>query len=318
MNAGYSVVIVDNLINSHPAVLERMRQLCNGELTFVQADVRDRTALDRIFLQHDIESVVHFAGLKSVAESVAQPLLYADNNVSGTVSLLQAMARADVRKIVFSSSATVYGDADTMPISESAPLHASNPYGRSKLVCEELLRDLQNSDSRWQIAILRYFNPVGAHPSGMIGESSKDTPSNLMPYITQVATGQREVLNIFGHDYPTPDGTGVRDYIHVMDLARGHLAALNWLEQSSQPLTVNLGTGHGVSVQQLADTFAQVSGRPIARRYTARRPGDVAVCYADTTFAVDALGWRAELSVAQMCEDAWRWQSMNPNGYAGM
>jgi UDP-glucose 4-epimerase len=316
MGAGHEVVIIDSLCNSHSGVLDRLRRLGSNAFEFVQADVRDGPALDRVFAQHAIGSVIHFAGLKAVGESVAQPLRYFDNNVSGTLSLLQAMDRAQVRRLVFSSSATVYGDPEEVPIPETAPLRVTNPYGHTKLVCEGILRDLQRADPHWVIAILRYFNPVGAHPSGLIGEAPNGTPNNLMPYVAQVAGGLRDQLSIFGNDYPTPDGTGVRDYIHVMDLARGHLAALDRLAPSPQPLTVNLGTGSGISVKQLVDTFARVVGRPVAHRYVARRVGDIAACYADTTLARSTLGWQAEHDIVRMCEDAWRWQSMNPNGYA--
>jgi UDP-glucose 4-epimerase len=315
MEAGHRVVIVDNLSNSSVRVLERLRQLCGDAFEFVQADVRDGAALDGVFVRHSVASVIHFAGLKAVGESVAQPLRYFDNNVGGTVSLLQAMERANLRRLVFSSSATVYGEPQQVPIPETAPLSATNPYGRTKLVCEDMLRDLLAADPRWQVAILRYFNPVGAHASGLIGEAPSGAPNNLMPYITQVAVGQREFLSVFGNDYPTPDGTGVRDYIHVMDLARGHLAALEYLARGQRSITVNLGTGSGVSVQQLVDTFARVTGRPIAHRYVARRPGDVAACWADTTLARTLLGWQAEHDLVRMCEDAWRWQAMNPAGY---
>lgn len=317
MQAGHRVVLVDNLCNSSARVLERLRRLCGNAFEFVQADVRDGAALDSLFARHAIASVIHFAGLKAVGESVAQPLRYFENNVGGTISLLQAMERAGVRRLVFSSSATVYGDPASVPIPETAPLTATNPYGRTKLVCEDLLRELQRADARWQVAILRYFNPVGAHESGLIGEAPSGVPNNLMPYITQVAVGQREYLSIFGNDWPTPDGTGVRDYIHVMDLARGHLAALRYIEREGRSLTVNLGTGAGVSVQQLVDTFARVTGRPIAHRHVARRPGDIAACWADTTLARTLLGWQTEHGIARMCEDAWRWQAMNPRGYAG-
>ncbi|VTU34008.1 UDP-glucose 4-epimerase [Variovorax sp. SRS16] len=315
MEAGHKVVILDNLCNSDARVLDRLRRLAGNAFEFEQGDVRDAALLDRVLAQHAVNSVIHFAGLKAVGESVAQPLRYFDNNVGGTFSLLQAMERADVRHMVFSSSATVYGDPEQVPIPETAPLKATNPYGRTKLVCEDMLRDLQRADPRWKIAMLRYFNPVGAHPSGLIGEAPSGAPNNLMPYIAQVAVGQRDCLNIFGDDYPTPDGTGVRDYIHVMDLARGHLAALEQLAKRQQSITVNLGTGAGVSVKQLVETFARVTGRPIAHRYVARRAGDVAVCYADTTLARATLGWQAEHDIARMCEDAWRWQSMNPTGY---
>jgi UDP-glucose 4-epimerase len=296
-------------------VLERIEKLANPNFRFVQADVRDGAALDRLFAEQPIDGVIHFAGLKAVGESVSQPVRYFDNNVGSTLTLLQAMDRADVRRIVFSSSATVYGDPEQVPITEGSRLQVTNPYGRTKLMCEDILRDLQVSDPRWQVAVLRYFNPVGAHESGTIGEHPNGIPNNLMPFITQVAVGQREFLSIFGRDYPTPDGTGVRDYIHVVDLAQGHLAALNYLQNQQASITVNLGTGRGVSVQELADTFARVTGVPVPYRFVDRRPGDVAACYADTTLAREALGWQAQLGVERMCQDAWRWQSQNPKGY---
>jgi UDP-glucose 4-epimerase len=315
LNAGHQVVIVDNLCNSSAKVLDRIEALAGKNFSFVQADVRDGAALDRIFAEHRIDGVIHFAGLKAVGESVAQPLRYFDNNVGSTLALLQAMDSANVRRIVFSSSATVYGDPDQVPINESSRLQVTNPYGRTKLICEDILRDLQQADPRWQVAILRYFNPVGAHISGTIGENPSGTPNNLMPFITQVAVGQREFLSIFGKDYPTPDGTGVRDYIHVVDLAQGHLAALNYLQNQQASITVNLGTGRGVSVKELADTFARVTGVPVPYRFVDRRPGDVATCYADTRLAQETLGWQAQLGVERMCQDAWRWQSNNPKGY---
>jgi UDP-glucose 4-epimerase len=315
MRAGQEVVIADNLVNSSIQVLDRLDKLCGPRFSFVQTDVRDGAALDSIFAQHAIEAVIHFAGLKAVGESVAQPVRYFDNNIGSTLSLLQSMERAGVRRIVFSSSATVYGDPETVPIAESSRLQVTNPYGRTKLICEDILRDLQQADARWQVAILRYFNPVGAHDSGLIGEQPHGTPNNLMPFITQVAVGKREFLSIFGKDYPTPDGTGVRDYIHVVDLARGHLAALNYLREEQASITVNLGTGRGVSVKELADTFACVTGVAVPYRFADRRPGDVASCYADTTLAYEALGWRAQLGVERMCLDAWRWQSSNPEGF---
>ena len=318
--AGVPIVILDNLCNSSPKVLDRLARLGVTPLEFVQADIRDAQALDDLFARHAFEGVVHFAGLKAVGESVAQPLRYLDNNVSGTLSLLQAMERAQVRRVVFSSSATVYGDPAVVPIAESAPLTATNPYGRSKLMCEDALRELHSADPRWRIAILRYFNPVGAHQSGLLGEAPNGIPNNLMPYITQVALGQRDALQIFGNDYATPDGTGVRDYLHVMDLAQGHLAALKALKalgasDTPQLLTVNLGTGQGVSVQQMVDTFARVNGVPIAHRVVARRPGDVAQCLADPSLAKALLNWQTELGLERMCADAWRWQSMNPQGF---
>ena len=312
--AGQPVVILDNLCNSNPKVLDRLARLGVRPLEFVQADIRDAQALDAVFARHTFAGVVHFAGLKAVGESVAQPLRYLDNNVSGTLSLLQAMDRVNVRRIVFSSSATVYGDPAVVPIPETAPLTATNPYGRSKLMCEDALRELHAADPRWHIAILRYFNPVGAHESGLLGEAPNGIPNNLMPYITQVALGQRDALQIFGNDYPTPDGTGVRDYLHVMDLAQGHLAALQALD-TPKLLTVNLGTGQGVSVQQMVDTFAHVNGVPIAHRVVARRPGDVAQCLADPSQAKALLKWHTQLGLERMCADAWRWQSMNPQGF---
>jgi len=315
LEAGHEVLIVDNLSNSSAKVLPRLEQLSGQVIPFVQADVRDGAALDRIFAEHRIDGVIHFAGLKAVGESVAQPLRYFDNNVGSTLALLQAMDRANVRRIVFSSSATVYGDPEQVPITESSRLQVTNPYGRTKLMCEDILRDLLVSDPRWQVAILRYFNPVGAHISGTIGEHPNGIPNNLMPFITQVAVGQREFLSIFGQDYPTPDGTGVRDYIHVVDLAQGHLAALNYLQDQQASITVNLGTGRGVSVKELADTFARVTGVPVPYRFVDRRPGDVAACYADTRLAQETLGWQAQLGVERMCQDAWRWQSNNPKGY---
>ena len=315
LNAGHQVLIVDNLCNSSIAVLERIEKLANPNFRFVQADARDGAALDRLFAEQPIDGVIHFAGLKAVGESVSQPVRYFDNNVGSTLALLQAMDRAGVRRIVFSSSATVYGDPEQVPITEGSRLQVTNPYGRTKLMCEDILRDLQVSDPRWQVAVLRYFNPVGAHISGAIGEHPSGIPNNLMPFITQVAVGQREFLSIFGRDYPTPDGTGVRHYIHLVDLAQGHLAALNYLQKRQTSITVNLGTGRGVSVQELADTFARVTGVPVPYRFVDRRPGDVAACYADTTLAREALGWQAQLGVERMCQDAWRWQSQNPKGY---
>jgi UDP-glucose 4-epimerase len=315
IKAGHQVLIVDNLCNSSAKVLDRIEALAGKHFSFVRADVRDGTALDRIFAEYRIDGVIHFAGLKAVGESVAQPLRYFDNNVGSTLALLHAMDSANVRRIVFSSSATVYGDPDQVPINESSRLQVTNPYGRTKLMCEDILRDLQQADPRWQVAILRYFNPVGAHISGTIGENPSGTPNNLMPFITQVAVGQREFLSIFGKDYPTPDGTGVRDYIHVVDLAQGHLAALNYLQNQQASITVNLGTGRGVSVKELADTFARVTGVPVPYRFVDRRPGDVATCYADTRLAQETLGWQAQLGVERMCQDAWRWQSNNPKGY---
>ena len=319
MNAGHHLVIVDNLCNSSIKVLDRIQNLAGPNFTFIQEDMRNSAALDSIFKEHAIEGVVHFAGLKAVGESVAQPLRYFDNNVGSTLTLLQAMDRAQVRRIVFSSSATVYGDPAQVPVKEDSQLQVASPYARTKLMCEDILRDLQASTPSqpklWQVAILRYFNPVGAHISGTIGEHPNGIPNNLMPFITQVAVGKREFLSIFGNDYPTPDGTGVRDYIHVVDLAQGHLAALNYLKNKQQSITVNLGTGKGVSVKEMADTFAKVNGVPLPYKFVDRRPGDVPEYYADTTLAEQELGWKAQLDVARMCQDSWRWQSQNPNGY---
>ena len=312
--AGYSFVILDNLSNSSSKVLDRLARLNASPLAFVNADVRDAQTLDKLFGEYKFNGVIHFAGLKAVGESVAQPLRYFDNNVNGTLQLLQAMQRATVQKIVFSSSATVYGDPASVPIQESAPLTSTNPYGRSKLLCEDILRELFQADANWQIALLRYFNPVGAHISGLLGEAPNGVPNNLMPYVTQVASGQREFLQICGNDYDTPDGTGVRDYLHVMDLAQGHVAALRALD-APKLLTVNLGTGQGVSVKQLVDAFARVNGVPIAHRYVARRAGDIAQCFADPTQAQQLLNWKAQLGLDRMCADAWRWQSMNPQGF---
>ena len=312
--AGQPVVILDNLCNSSPKVLDRLAKLGASPIEFVQADIRDTVALDALFARHSFAGVIHFAGLKAVGESVAQPLRYLENNVSGTINLLQAMNRAHVRRIVFSSSATVYGDPVSVPIPETAALTATNPYGRTKLMCEDALRELHVADPRWSIAILRYFNPVGAHESGLLGESPNGIPNNLMPYITQVALGQRPHLQIFGNDYDTPDGTGVRDYLHVCDLADGHLAALRALSEPKL-LTVNLGTGQGVSVQAMVDTFARVNNVPIPHQVVARRPGDVAQCLADPRQAQALLNWQTKLDLDRMCIDAWRWQSMNPQGF---
>lgn len=312
--AGQPVVILDNLCNSSPKVLDRLARLGASPIEFVQADIRDSAALDGLFARYNFAGVIHFAGLKAVGESVAQPLRYLENNVSGTINLLQAMDRANVRRIVFSSSATVYGDPASVPIPETAALTATNPYGRTKLMCEDALRELHAADPRWSIAILRYFNPVGAHESGLLGEAPNGIPNNLMPYITQVALGQREHLQIFGNDYDTPDGTGVRDYLHVSDLAAGHLAALRALNEPKL-LTVNLGTGRGVSVQDMVDTFARVNGVPIPHKVVPRRPGDVAVTLADPRQAKTQLNWEAKHDLARMCADAWRWQSMNPQGF---
>jgi UDP-glucose 4-epimerase len=316
LQAGFDVVALDNLANSSRESLARVGQITGRAPIWVQADVRDQTALDALLQEHTIDAVIHFAGLKAVGESVAQPLAYFDNNVSGTVTLLQALTKAGVRQFVFSSSATVYGDPESVPILESAPLRTTNPYGRSKLIVEQMLSDLAQSDASWRIGVLRYFNPVGAHESGLIGEDPRGTPNNLMPYIAQVAVGRREQLAVFGNDYPTVDGTGVRDYIHVVDLARGHVAALARLFAFDGGFTVNLGSGHGHSVLETVAAFEAASGRRVPYAITARRPGDIAACYANPGKAEALLNWRAEKNLADMCTDHWRWQSMNPAGYA--
>lgn len=306
--AGFDLVVIDNFSNSKPAVLGRVEEISGRKLAFLEVDVRDRAALRAVFAQYAIGAVVHFAGLKAVGESVAQPLRYYDNNVCGSVALFEVMAEFGVKTLVFSSSATVYGDPHSVPIREDFPLSATNPYGRSKLMIEEVLRDTARADDSWRIALLRYFNPVGAHVSGLIGEDPNGIPNNLMPYISQVAVGLREQLSVFGGDYPTPDGTGVRDYIHVVDLARGHVAALRALLQRVGVLTVNLGTGQGYSVLQVVQAFERASGRAVPYRIVARRPGDIAQCYADPALARALLGWQAERGIEEMCRDAWRWQ----------
>lgn len=315
VRAGYQCVVLDNLSNSSDKVIARLNTLCGDVVKFVNADVRDRETLDRIFREHPCSGVVHLAGLKSVNESIEQPLDYFDNNVNGMLVVLQAMHAAGVKRFIFSSSATVYGDPESVPIVESAPLRVTNPYGRSKLMCEEILRDLSVAEPDWEIATLRYFNPVGAHESGMLGESPLGVPNNLMPIITQVAIGRREKVSIFGNDYPTPDGTGVRDFIHVVDLALGHVAALLYLQKHQKSVTVNLGTGKGISVKEMIDAFQRVTGVKVAHETVARRPGDIASCYADPSLAQELMGWRAERELDQMCSDSWRWQSMNPRGY---
>ena len=307
-SAGYDLIVIDNFSNSKPAVLDRVGKIVGCAPVSIEVDVRDRNALRDVFRAHDIDAVIHFAGLKAVGESVAQPLRYYENNVSGSLVLFEVMAESNVKTLVFSSSATVYGDPSRVPIREDFPLSATNPYGRSKLMIEEILRDLSRSDESWRIALLRYFNPVGAHESGMIGEAPNGIPNNLMPYIAQVAIGKLAQLSVFGGDYPTPDGTGVRDYIHVVDLARGHLAALKALDAHPGVMTVNLGTGQGYSVLDVIRAFERASGRSVPYRIAARRPGDVAKCYADASLAESMLGWRAERGIEAMCLDAWRWQ----------
>lgn len=315
LNAGENVIVVDNLANSKEASLRRVQALTGRSLTFHKVDLRDKPALDAVFAATPIDAVVHFAGLKAVGESVEKPLHYYHNNVTGTLILCDVMRAYGVKKIVFSSSATVYGDPDRVPITEDASLGATNPYGRTKWMIEEILRDLHRADPAWDIALLRYFNPVGAHPSGRIGEDPSGIPNNLLPYITQVAVGKLDKLSVFGGDYPTSDGTGVRDYIHVVDLALGHLRALDKLTTDPGVVTYNLGTGQGYSVLEVIKAFERASGKKIPYRITERRPGDVATSYADPSKAERELGWQAVRDIEEMCADAWRWQSKNPNGY---
>lgn len=313
--AGYDLVVLDNLSNSSRESLKRVEQIAGKSVEFVEGDIRGRDLLRSVFERFEIEAVIHFAGLKAVGESVAMPLRYYDNNVSGSVALFEIMAEFGCKRLVFSSSATVYGDPASVPITEDFPLSTTNPYGASKLMVENILRDVFTSDADWSIGLLRYFNPVGAHVSGLIGEDPNGIPNNLMPFVSQVAVGQRERLSVFGGDYNTPDGTGVRDYIHVVDLAKGHLAALRALINQTGVLTVNLGTGRGYSVLEMVKAFESASNRPVNYQIVDRRPGDVAQCYADPGTALETLGWKAELGIERMCEDAWRWQSMNPKGY---
>ena len=316
--AGHAVVVFDNLSNSSVKSLERVAQITGRVVDFVEGDIRDRAALRALFAAHAIDAVVHFAGLKAVGESVENPLLYYDNNIGGSIALFEEMTAAGVKSVVFSSSATVYGDPAMVPITEDFPLSATNPYGRSKLFIEEMCRDLALADPTWRIVLLRYFNPSGAHPSGLIGEDPQGIPNNLMPYLLQVAVGKRQHLNIFGNDYPSHDGTGVRDFIHVVDLALGHLAALSALDRLAGCTAINLGTGQGYSVLDLVKALSQVVGRDLPYRFVPRRPGDVAVCYADPATAQRLLGWTAKRTLVDMCQDGWRWQQANPDGYAGV
>ncbi|MAS66474.1 MAG: UDP-glucose 4-epimerase GalE [Pseudomonadales bacterium] len=315
LESDYQVIVLDNFSNSSPEALKRVQALTGKTLDIVTGDVNDSDLLNRLFATAQIDAVIHFAGLKAVGESVAEPLTYYRNNVSGTVTLLQAMQKAGVHDLVFSSSATVYGDPASLPITEDFPTSATNPYGRSKLMIEEMLRDLYRSDASWNLALLRYFNPVGAHPSGQIGEDPAGIPNNLLPYIAQVAVGRRDHLSVFGGDYDTPDGTGVRDYIHVMDLAEGHVKALQWLARRQGLAAFNLGTGNGYSVLDMLHAFERACGKTLAYQIVDRRPGDVGSCYADPALAARELGWHAERDVNAMCIDAWRWQQQNPNGY---
>ena len=316
LNAGYEVVVLDNLCNSAAESLNRVQQLTQKSLTFIEGDIRDAQLLDQVFQQHSIEAVIHFAGLKAVGESQQIPLAYFDNNIAGSISLVQAMQRAQVFKLVFSSSATVYGENNPSPLNEEMPTGMpTNNYGYTKLIVEQLLEKLSVADDRWSIALLRYFNPVGAHKSGQIGEDPQGIPNNLMPFVTQVAVGRREKLSIFGHDYDTVDGTGVRDYIHVVDLANAHLCALNNRLTAQGCRAWNIGTGNGISVLQVKDTFEQVNGVAIAFELAPRREGDVATCFADNTRAVQELGWQPQYGLEDMLADSWNWQKQNPNGY---
>jgi UDP-glucose 4-epimerase len=316
LEAGQQVVILDNYSNSSSESLTRVEKITGKKATLYEGDIKDSELLNEIFSKHEIDGVIHFAGLKAVGESVALPLKYYENNVYGTLNLCKAMDEHNVKNIVFSSSATVYGDPTELPLHEKLPTGTpTNPYGQSKLMVELMLTDLYKADNEWNIVLLRYFNPAGAHPSGLIGEDPNGIPNNLMPFITQVATGKREYLSVFGDDYDTPDGTGVRDYIHVDDLAAGHLKALNKLEQNAGLVTYNLGTGQGYSVLDMVTNFEKASGQKVPYKVTPRRSGDVAACYADPKLAAEELGWTAQKGLKEMCEDSWRWQSTNPEGY---
>lgn len=315
LNAGHQVSVFDNFCNSSPESLSRVERITGKKVTLYRGDIRQGDVLQQALKDSQAGSVIHFAGLKAVGESVAQPLAYYDNNVVGTVRLLEAMLACHVKTLVFSSSATVYGDPQQLPIPEDHPLSTTNPYGRTKLVIEDMLRDVFASDGTWRFALLRYFNPVGAHASGLIGEDPQGIPNNLMPFVAQVAVGRREYLNVWGNDYATTDGTGVRDYIHVVDLALGHLRALEWLDANTGCEAINLGTGDGYSVLDMVKAFERVSGKSVPYRIATRRSGDIAACYANASKAQELLGWKAERDLALMCEDAWRWQTRNPQGY---
>ena len=316
LERGYGVIVADNLVNSSAKSLERVQQITGKSLDFYEIDVRDRAALDRIFEKHDINCAIHFAGLKAVGESVAMPLEYYDNNLNSTITLCRAMKDHGVKNIVFSSSATVYSGDNEMPLKESSRTGmCTNPYGWTKYMSEQILRDTAFADEEWSIALLRYFNPIGAHKSGLIGEDPRGIPNNLMPFISQVAIGRREYLNVFGDDYDTPDGTGVRDYIHVVDLARGHVAAINYMRQHKGESVFNLGTGNGYSVLDMVHAFEKVTGRKVPYRIAPRRPGDLATVYASPDKSAELLGWKAEYGLEDMCRDTWAWQSKNPMGY---
>jgi len=315
VEAGYDVVVFDNFSNASRESICRVEKIVKREITVIEGDIRNREDLEKVFSAHHIDSVIHFAGLKAVGESVEKPLKYYDNNVNGTLVLCEVMAKHNCKSIIFSSSATVYGDPHTVPIQEDFPLSATNPYGRSKLMIEEILRDLYISDKEWKVVLLRYFNPVGAHDSGTIGEDPNGIPNNLMPYITQTAVGKLSCLGVFGDDYDTHDGTGVRDYIHVVDLAQGHLNALERIEKFTEVMTINLGTGKGYSVLDMVKAFEKASGKEVPFCIAPRRAGDIASCYADPSYAKEILGWEAKRGIDEMCEDSWRWQSKNPKGY---
>ncbi len=316
IEAGHEVVIFDNFSNASKESVTRVEQIVGKKIDVIEGDIRSEDNLKHVFDTHAIDAVIHFAGLKAVGESVEKPLEYYDNNVNGTVTLCRVMQQYGCKSIIFSSSATVYGDPATTPIKEDFPTSATNPYGRSKLFIEEILRDVYGSDNSWKIVLLRYFNPVGAHPSGLIGEDPNGIPNNLMPFIAQTAVGKRKILRVFGNDYPTKDGTGVRDYIHVMDLAAGHVKALEKLTGFNEVMTINLGTGTGYSVLEMVKAFEAASGKLVPYTIAPRRAGDIAICYADPSYAKKVLEWEAIYGIEKMCEDSWRWQSMNPNGYS--
>lgn len=315
-NAGYDVVVLDNLSNSNPVSLERVEKITGKHVPFYKADILDRDALNEIFEKESIDSCIHFAGLKAVGESVAKPWEYYENNIAGTLTLVDVMRKHNVKNMIFSSSATVYGDPAFVPITEECPKgQCTNPYGWTKSMLEQILSDIQKADPEWNIVLLRYFNPIGAHKSGTIGENPNGIPNNLMPYITQVAVGKLKELGVFGNDYDTPDGTGVRDYIHVVDLARGHVMALKKLQGNAGLNIYNLGTGNGYSVLDLVNNFQEATGVKVPYSIKPRRPGDIATCYASADKAFEELGWKAEFGIKEMCEDSWRWQSQNPKGY---
>lgn len=315
LQAGYEVTIVDNFVNSSPEAIKRLEKLSGKSIPYYSLDLRNQAKLSEVFRSKEVDAVIHFAGLKAVGKSVKQPLLYYDNNIGSTISLLQVMAHNNVKQLVFSSSATVYGNPKNVPITESAPLHPTNPYGHTKAMIERMLQDLTASQQDWQIILLRYFNPIGAHESGEIGEDPQGIPNNLLPYVAQVAVGRQPQVKVFGNDYDTPDGTGVRDYIHVIDLARGHLAALSHMSPANTTRIYNLGTGRGSSVLEVIQAFEKASGKPIPYSFAARRDGDIAICYADPQKANRELEWQATLSLDDACRDAWKWQSQNPDGY---